>query len=173
MLKAIRGSITLFDQSPPYDLYEIAQALIEEQRYGQNRTIEVQLLSPSVLFEQDAEQVSLMLICLLQHALGTLPTTQGLSVWLGQDEIAIIIEIRPAYEPHKYGATLPPDQNVFRNQANLWWLICQSSVKRLGGQLTFREEESFWTVILPRKKRPRTILESAITEVTQEKREFL
>jgi hypothetical protein len=133
----------------------------------------VQLLSPSVLFEQDAEQVSLILICLLQHTLGALPTTIGLSVWLGQDEATLIIQIRPASKSHESGATSPLDQSVFRNQADLWWLICQTSAKRQGGQLTFREEEPVWTVILPRKKRLQTTPGLAITEAMKEKRELL
>ncbi len=168
-LKTIHSSMILFDQSPPYDLYAITQALIEELRCGDGREIALQPPSAPVMLLQDVEQVSVILICLLQYANGVLPVSKHISIYLEQDSINTIIQMCTAsrIHEHKHNTASLIDQSMLRNRVDLWWLICQACVKRQGGQLTFHEGEHMWIVLLPRE-RPQMVSGSTIVQGIRE-----
>jgi len=166
-LKTIHSSTIFFDQSPPYDLYDITQALIEELRYGDGREITLQLPSAPVILLQDIEQVSVILICLLRYTNGAFPVSEHISIHLEQDSMNIIIRLVSRVHEYEH-CTIPLiDQSMKRTHANLWWLICQACVKRQGGQLTFHEGEHVWTVLLPREK-PQAASGSTVVQGTRE-----
>jgi K+-sensing histidine kinase KdpD len=144
LLKTIHSSMLFFDQSPPYDLYEIAQMVTEEQRRSSGRAITLEPASSPVMVKQGAEQISVALISLLRHALEAFPAPEGVSVHLSRDETTLSIQIRRTRAVHEHGQA---DQYVLRNKADLWWVICQVCVKRQGGQLLFREREAVWVLI--------------------------
>jgi K+-sensing histidine kinase KdpD len=147
LLKTIHSSMLFFDQSPPYDLYEIAQMVIEEQRRGSGRVITLEPASSPVMVKQGAEHISVALISLLRHALDAFPAPEGVSVHLSRDETTLSIQICRTRAVHEHGQTPQTDQYVLRNKADLWWVICQVCVKRQGGQLLFREREAVWVLI--------------------------